>query len=65
MDTKYGYKENEIDREYITGLIKPLCENANELRVKREQIGIIAANRAYLIMQKAISYGNFILPYIN
>lgn len=42
----YNYKNEEIDRDYITGLIKPLCEK--ELGIKREQIGIIAADRAQL-----------------
>jgi hypothetical protein len=35
-----------IDRDYITGLIKELCED--ELGVKREDIGILAADRAQL-----------------
>ncbi|HEY7082505.1 MAG TPA: hypothetical protein VH500_22680 [Nitrososphaeraceae archaeon] len=43
---KYGYKNEEIDRDYLTGLIKPFCED--ELRIKREHIGIIAADRAQL-----------------
>ena len=42
----HNYKNEEIDRDYITGLIRSLCEK--ELRVKREQIGIIAADRAQL-----------------
>jgi hypothetical protein len=36
-----GYSNDEIDREYITGLIKDICKN--KLGVKREDIGIIAA----------------------
>jgi hypothetical protein len=43
---EYGYTNDEIDREYITGLIKDICEN--KLGVKREDIGIIAADRAQL-----------------
>ena len=42
----HNYKNEEIDRDYITGLIRSLCEK--ELRVKREQIGIIATDRAQL-----------------
>ena len=45
IDT-YNYKNEEIDRDYLTGLIKPLCEE--ELHVNRQQIGIIAADRAQL-----------------
>lgn len=41
-----GYDSEEIDREYITGLISPTC--ANKLGVAREQIGIFAADRAQL-----------------
>jgi hypothetical protein len=41
-----GYTNDEIDREYITGLIKDICEN--KLGVKREDIGITAADRAQL-----------------
>ena len=43
---EYGYTNDEIDREYITGLVKDICEN--KLGVKREDIGIIAADRAQL-----------------
>jgi hypothetical protein len=43
---EYGYTNDEIDREYITGLIKDICEN--KFGVKREDIGIIAADRAQL-----------------
>jgi hypothetical protein len=43
---EYHYANEEIDRDYITGLIKPLCED--ELGVKREDIGILAADRAQL-----------------
>jgi hypothetical protein len=42
----YGYTNEEIKRDYITGLIKEKCEY--ELEVKREEIGIIAADRAQL-----------------
>jgi len=41
-----GYEIEEIDRETITGYIKSICED--ELHVKREDIGIIAADRAQL-----------------
>ena len=41
-----GYTNEEIDREYITGLIKEICEQ--DLGVKRQDIGIIAADRAQL-----------------
>ncbi len=41
-----GYTNDEIDREYITELIKDICEN--KLDVKREDIGIISADRAQL-----------------
>ena len=40
------YKNEEIDRDYITGLIKEVCEE--DLGVKREEIGILAADRAQL-----------------
>jgi hypothetical protein len=40
------YANEEIDRDYITGLIKEICED--ELYVKREDIGILAADRAQL-----------------
>ena len=54
MDPKrlieYGYTNDEIDREYITGLIKDICEN--KLGVKREDIGIIAADRAQLYFKE-------------
>jgi hypothetical protein len=43
---EYHYANEEIDRDYITGLIKSLCED--ELGVKREDIGILAADRAQL-----------------
>jgi hypothetical protein len=43
---EYHYANEEIDRDYITGLIKELCED--ELGVKREDIGILAADRAQL-----------------
>jgi hypothetical protein len=43
---EYHYANEEIDRDYITGLIKLLCED--ELGVKREDIGILAADRAQL-----------------
>jgi hypothetical protein len=43
---EYGSTNDEIDREYITGLIKDICEN--KLGVKREDIGITAADRAQL-----------------
>ena len=42
----YHYKNEEIDRDYITGLIKQVCEH--DLGVKREDIGILAADRAQL-----------------
>ena len=38
----HHYKNEEIDRDYLTGLIKPLCED--ELHINRQQIGIIAAD---------------------
>jgi hypothetical protein len=41
-----GYKVEEIDRDTVTGYIKSICEN--ELHKKREDIGIIAADRAQL-----------------
>ena len=43
---EYHYANEEIDRDYITGLIKELCED--ELGVNREDIGILAADRAQL-----------------
>jgi len=43
---EYGYPNEEINRDYITQIIKDVCEN--ELGVKREEIGIIAADRAQL-----------------
>jgi hypothetical protein len=43
---EYHYANEEIDRDYITGLIKEICED--ELDVKREHIGILAADRAQL-----------------
>ena len=42
----YEYTNEEINREYITGLIKETCEQ--ELGVNRQDIGIIAADRAQL-----------------
>ena len=42
----YHYSNEEIDRDYITGLIKEVCED--DLSVKREDIGILAADRAQL-----------------
>jgi hypothetical protein len=42
----YHYTNKEIDRDYITGLIKEVCEQ--DLGVKREDIGILAADRAQL-----------------
>ena len=42
----YHYSNEEIDRDYITGLIKEVCED--DLGVKREDIGILAADRAQL-----------------
>jgi hypothetical protein len=42
----YHYTNEEIDRDYITGLIKEVCEE--DLGVKREEIGILAADRAQL-----------------
>ena len=42
----YHYTDEEIDRDYITGLIKQVCEE--DLGVKRENIGILAADRAQL-----------------
>jgi hypothetical protein len=42
----YHYTNEEIDRDYITGLIKEVCER--DLDVKREDIGILAADRAQL-----------------
>ena len=43
---KYSYKNEEIDRNYITSIIRSTCEE--DLNVKREDIGIIAADRAQL-----------------
>ncbi len=42
----YGYSNEEIDRQYITSQIKAVCEKY--LGVKREEIGITAADRAQL-----------------
>jgi hypothetical protein len=42
----YHYSNEEIDRDYITGLIKEVCED--DLGVKREDIGILAADRTEL-----------------
>ena len=42
----YHYANEEIDRDYITGLVKEICED--KLGVKREDIGILAADRAQL-----------------
>jgi hypothetical protein len=42
----YHYTNEVIDRDYITGLIKEVCEE--DLGVKREDIGILAADRAQL-----------------
>lgn len=42
----YHYTNEEIDRNYITELIKQVCED--DLGVKREDIGILAADRAQL-----------------
>ena len=41
-----GYSNEDINREYITGQIKPACEEY--LGVKRKDLGIIAADRAQL-----------------
>ena len=46
----YGYTNDEINRNYITSLIKSTCEE--DLYVKREEIGIIAADRAQLYFKK-------------
>ena len=43
---EHGYNNDEISREYITGLIRSTCEDT--FHVKREDIGIIAADRAQL-----------------
>jgi len=40
-----GYNNEDINREYITAQIKPACE---ELGVKRQDLGIKAADRAQL-----------------
>jgi 5S rRNA maturation endonuclease (ribonuclease M5) len=45
IDT-YHYKNEEISRDYITKTIKEVCEY--DLGVKREDIGILAADRAQL-----------------
>ena len=45
---EYGYPNDEIDREYITGLIKDICEN--KLDVKREDIGIIATDQGAALL---------------
>jgi len=42
----YHYPNEEINRDYITGLIKQVCEH--DFGVKREDIGILAADRAQL-----------------
>ncbi|MFL6412592.1 MAG: hypothetical protein ACJ71K_15305 [Nitrososphaeraceae archaeon] len=42
----YHYTNEKINRDYITGLIKEVCEE--NLGVKREYIGILAADRAQL-----------------
>jgi hypothetical protein len=46
MIETYHYSNEEIDRNYITGLIKEVCED--DLGLKREDIGILAADRAQL-----------------
>ena len=46
----YHYSNEEIDRDYITGLIKEVCEA--DLGVKREGIGILAADRAQLYFKR-------------
>ena len=46
----YGYTNDEINRNYITSLIKSTCKE--DLHVKREEIGIIAADRAQLYFKK-------------
>ena len=45
-----GYDIDEINRDTITGYIKDICEN--HLHVKREDIGIIAADRAQLYFNR-------------
>jgi hypothetical protein len=45
----YHYSNEEIDRDYITGLIKEVCED--DLDVKREDIGILAADIAQLYFE--------------
>ncbi|MGA9845828.1 MAG: hypothetical protein WBQ25_26300 [Nitrososphaeraceae archaeon] len=47
---EYGYTNDEINRNYITSLIKSTCKE--DLHVKREEIGIIAADRAQLYFKK-------------
>jgi len=42
----YHYPNEEVNRDYITGMIKLVCED--DLDVKREDIGILAADRAQL-----------------
>ena len=42
---KHGYNIEAINRDYITSQIKSECE---QLGVKREELGIIAADRAQL-----------------
>jgi hypothetical protein len=42
---EYGYTDQEINREYLTAEIREECE---KLGVTREEIGIIAADRAQL-----------------
>jgi 5S rRNA maturation endonuclease (ribonuclease M5) len=43
--TEYGYTDQEINRDYLTGKIREECE---KLGVTREEIGLIAADRAQL-----------------
>jgi 5S rRNA maturation endonuclease (ribonuclease M5) len=43
--TEYGYTDQDINRDYLTGKIREECE---KLEVTREEIGIIAADRAQL-----------------
>lgn len=46
---EYGYKDDEIDREDLTSKIREECAKLN---VTREQIGIVAADRAQLYFKK-------------
>lgn len=46
---EYGYKDDEIDREDLTNKIREECA---KLGVTREQIGIVAADRAQLYFNK-------------